>query len=114
MASIPYPIQVLVGLLAYRKATTSLNAQGTGLLTREQFTAHQAECWAALDAQVAAARQQSNAASRPDEPFWLLGGDQPTEADASLMAFVVTTLFCTAYVNPLKWFQYLIGFTRDA
>ncbi|KAK8006926.1 hypothetical protein PG989_000916 [Apiospora arundinis] len=96
MSAIPYPLQLVIGLLAYKKTTASLNGQGTGLLTHDQMMELQEEGWEALNAQLAQARQQSNAASRPDEPFWILGGQQPTEADATLMGFIVAGLSCTA------------------
>lgn len=95
MASIPYPIQLLVGLLAYNKITATLNGQGTGLLTSEEVDNFQREAWETINTQLSEVRLRA-AERNGNAPFWILGGDQPTEADATLMGFIVSTLVCDA------------------
>jgi len=31
-----------------------------------------------------------------DGPFWALGGDEPTEVDATLFGFIASSLICEA------------------
>ncbi|KAI0022462.1 hypothetical protein F4780DRAFT_173420 [Xylariomycetidae sp. FL0641] len=95
MAAIPYPIQVVVGLLAYNKISGALNGQGTGRLTRHEVATLHQEGWEAIGAQLSEARLQAPT-KNSDAPFWLLGGKQPTEADATLMGFIASAMVCTA------------------
>ncbi|KAI8316017.1 hypothetical protein K4K61_011964 [Colletotrichum sp. SAR11_59] len=56
MGTIPWPIQPLIGLLAYRGLTRTL----------------------------------------PNAPFWILGGSEPSEADATVFGFIASGLVCNA------------------
>ncbi|RYP43990.1 hypothetical protein DL768_009502 [Monosporascus sp. mg162] len=114
MAAIPYPIQLIIGLLAYNKATGALNGQGTGRLTQDQVAVFQQEAWEALNHLLSEARLNAPARSR-DAPFWILGGEQPTEADATLMGFIVSTLVCTAAPEAgkvVRGFPILVDYCR--
>lgn len=48
---IPYPIRIVVGLLAYRANATMLNGQGTGRFTKEEIEQSMYEIWEAISAQ---------------------------------------------------------------
>ncbi|KAL8956154.1 MAG: hypothetical protein Q9193_006241, partial [Seirophora villosa] len=45
LASLPYPVQVLVGHLAYRKMSATLYGQGTSRFTPEEITKFSTEIW---------------------------------------------------------------------
>lgn len=102
--SLPYPMRVLVGLLIYRNTTNTLHGQGTGRHTAEEIAAFRAEIWETLAGLLAASRtKQAGGSTRStrskkadDEPFWALGGEEPTEADTVLFGFIVSVLICTA------------------
>lgn len=93
LGSIPYPVRVVVGILAHRKHSAMLHGQGTLRFTNEELTGFKHDIWGTI----AGLLQTSKAeAKEADEPFWALGGDQPTEADATLFGFVISVLISTA------------------
>ncbi|KAF2809469.1 uncharacterized protein BDZ99DRAFT_463263 [Mytilinidion resinicola] len=94
LSALPYPIRVLVGLLAYRKTVQTLYGQGTGRYSADEIRAFRLEIWENINVLLAA----SKAASTVDNhsPFWILGGESPSEADAVVFGFVVSVLVCTA------------------
>ncbi|KAF3062072.1 putative glutathione s- protein [Daldinia childiae] len=91
---IPYPIRVVVGLLAYRANAAMLNGQGTGRFTNEEIEQSMYEIWEAINVQLITSRSSSKGSD--EEPFWILGGEEPTEADACLFGFIVSAWICTA------------------
>ncbi|KAI1142101.1 hypothetical protein F5Y05DRAFT_214295 [Hypoxylon sp. FL0543] len=98
--SIPYPIRVVVGLLVFRKHSAMLHGQGTGRFTAEEIAASRHEIWAGLNALLATSRSNSKASN--NDPFWVLGGEHPTEADTCLFGFIVSALICTAGPDSQK------------
>ncbi|KAI1475601.1 putative glutathione S-transferase [Daldinia eschscholtzii] len=91
---IPYPMRIIVGLLAYRANLAMLNGQGTGRFTEEEIAKSRREIWEAISAQLITSRSSSKGGN--NEPFWVLGGEQPTEADTCLFGFIVSAWICTA------------------
>lgn len=63
--------------------------------TEEEIGAFREEIWESLNAVVAEAQAKQSQADR-DGPFWVWGGEAPTEADAVLFAFVAGVLVCDA------------------
>lgn len=114
LGAMPYPLRVVIGLLAHRGMVATLHGQGTGRYTAEEIAAFRLEIWEAVDALLTASRDKARArdSNKPErvhgvlwegqdrgkdkEPFWVLGGQEPTEADATLFGFVVSVLICTA------------------
>ncbi|KAJ6441333.1 glutathione s-transferase [Purpureocillium lavendulum] len=92
LSAVPWPLQVIVGWLAYRGVASGLHGQGTGRLTDEEVLAFKEEVWESVDALVVEARQSASG----NGPFWLLGLSEPTEADATLYGFIVGALVCDA------------------
>ena len=92
LSAIPYPIRVVVGLLAYRRMIATLHGQGTGRFTNDEIKESKSEIWATIDGMLRA----SKSASAGEGPFWVLGGEEPTEADATLFGFVISVLISTA------------------
>lgn len=92
LGAIPYPVRIVVGLLAYRRIVATLHGQGTGRFTDGEIKEFKSEIWATIDGLL----QASKSASAGEGPFWVLGGQEPTEADATLFGFVVSVLISTA------------------
>ncbi|KAI2627777.1 hypothetical protein GGR54DRAFT_636899 [Hypoxylon sp. NC1633] len=93
MAAIPYPIQVVVGLLAHRGVMRTLYGQGTARWTPEERTALVRETWESVSAVLLESRSNRTGS---DAPFWVLGGSAPTEVDATLYGFIAAGLVCHA------------------
>ncbi|OQU97668.1 Glutathione S-transferase, domain-containing protein [Cladophialophora immunda] len=87
--SMPYPVRLLVGLLIYRGVTKTLHGQGVGRLTGEEVRSLKSEIWQSIDSVLNSRLRQ---APGSDAPVWVLGGEQPTEADATLFGFIVSVL----------------------
>ncbi|KAI1817276.1 hypothetical protein GGS20DRAFT_58843 [Poronia punctata] len=103
LSPIPYPIRIVIGLLAYRRTITTLHGQGTGRLAPDEIVMFRGEIWQSfsdllLDSRSKQKRKGEGEGEGEDgeEPFWVLGGDDPTDADASLFGFVCSALICTA------------------
>ncbi len=97
LQALPYPVQLVVGLLAYRENMKRLYGQGTGRFSAEEIASFRQEIWESFDALLAASRRKS----KKTEIFWVLGGERPSEADAAVFGFVVAVLVCKAY-TPLS------------
>ncbi|KAK8013819.1 hypothetical protein PG990_007115 [Apiospora arundinis] len=97
-SAMPYPVRVVVGLLAFRGISATLHGQGTGRFTAEEIAAFRLEIWEAVDALLTASRDQARARGKAnsEDPFWVLGGQDATDADATVFGFVVSVLICTA------------------
>lgn len=92
LGAIPWPMRVLIGLIAYRQVSTMLYGQGTGRYSHEEVAVFKHEAWEAVNQLLTEARR---GASR-HHPFWVLGGKEPTEADATLFGFVAAAMTCEA------------------
>lgn len=110
LSSIPWPVRVVVGQLIYRNARATLYGQGTLRFTKEEVQASKKEIWQAISDALVSARSRSDlmtaehkGASNPNfaNPFWILGGSEPTEADGTLFGFIVSVFLSTAYVFPI-------------
>jgi hypothetical protein len=96
---IPWAVRVLVGSMVYKKTVAMLQGQGTGRFSAEEIAQFRREIWESfadllLDGKTKAGKDKDK--DEDDTPFWLLGGLEPTEADAALFGFVASTLLCTA------------------
>ncbi|ORX91862.1 hypothetical protein BCR34DRAFT_629552 [Clohesyomyces aquaticus] len=78
--AIPYPVRVFEGWMAWRANVKRLWDQGTGRLEREVVRGNGGEGKQADDGGC----------------FWILGGEDPTEVDATIFGFVVSVLVCEA------------------
>ncbi|KAK5992311.1 Failed axon connections-like-like protein [Cladobotryum mycophilum] len=93
LSAVPWPLQILVGLLAYRSVSRTLYGQGTGRFTSEEVAGFRRESWEHINALVTEVHLKS-----PDgqSPFWVLGGQTPSEADSVVFGFIVAGLVCDA------------------
>jgi glutathione S-transferase len=95
LGSIPYPMRIIVGLLAYRGNVRKLYDQGAGRFNDAETLGFKTEIWEGINGILVESKSKSNA-GEGQECFWVLGGAQPTEADAVLFGFVVSVLVCDA------------------
>jgi len=101
LSVLPYLIQVLVGLLAYRKMSAYLYGQGTGRLSGDEISSLKQEVWENINALLVESRRKNNKTAGDDAVFWIWGGSAPSEVDAVVFGFIVSVLVCTAYVFSL-------------
>ena len=92
LATLPWPMRVLVGNLIYRGVVRTLDGQGTGRYTAEEIGAFRGEVWESINVLL----ESSEARIASDRPFWILGGEEPTEVDATLFGFITSVLVYTA------------------
>ncbi|KAI0444224.1 hypothetical protein F4803DRAFT_512414 [Xylaria telfairii] len=110
---IPWPVRLLVGSMAYRNTVTTLHGQGTGRFTAEEIALFRREVWESCADLLLESRTKTHTAA--GEPFWVLGGPEPTEADATLFGFVSSTLLSTAGPDSqadVKSFPVLMDYAR--
>lgn len=84
----PLVLKILIGNIIHRKIVQTVHLQGCGRFTSEEQKAFRHEIWETLEAMLAEQRK----AAEGNEPFWCLGGQNPTEADSVVFAFICTTL----------------------
>jgi hypothetical protein len=95
LASIPFPVRLIVGLLAYRKHASTLDGQGVLRFSGEEAAALRFEIWESVNAMLAESRGQVEKAGKTSsDPFWVLGGESPTEADPVVFGFITASLDC--------------------
>lgn len=112
--AIPYPIRIVVGLLAYRGNMQTMHGQGTGRFSVDELAVLRREVWdhvnsLVVDARnVALQRRAGDGDDDDDEPFWVFKGAEPTEADSTLFGFITGSLMCTAYVKEPGFFFFRV------
>lgn len=94
LAAVPWPARAVVGWMAHRAIVRTLYGQGTGRLSDEEVLLFKEEAWAAVEALLAEAKGLSK--EKEGAPFWVLGGEEPSEADATLFGFIIGGLVSTA------------------
>ncbi|PSN69519.1 hypothetical protein BS50DRAFT_572639 [Corynespora cassiicola Philippines] len=90
--AIPYPLRIIIGLLAYRGNVRKLHDQGAGRFSEAELGRFIHEIWQSINGML----EESKKNIKDPECFWLLGGQQATEADATVFGFVVSVLVCDA------------------
>ena len=96
LSALPYPFQVIVGLLIYRKSSQTLHGQGTARFSSAELSAFKQQIWEYVNALLGASQKKHAAGDAGDDPFWVWGEDGPSEADAVLFGFISSALICTA------------------
>ncbi|OBT44859.1 hypothetical protein VE00_04998 [Pseudogymnoascus sp. WSF 3629] len=84
LSTIPYLPRLIIGQIVYSKTIRTLHGQGTGRYSPAEIAALRLETWTVLDGMVGEG--------------WVLGGRGPTDVDACLFGFLVSSL--TASANP--------------
>lgn len=103
-------MRILIGQSVHRKVKRTLYGQGAGRYTDAEIDAFRTEIWSSLNdmlsgvrayAQSSTVNQEGNSeVAMGREPFWCLGGEEPTEADVTLFSFVASGLVAARYVTP--------------
>lgn len=96
LSALPYPVQIVVGLLAYRNINQTLYGQGTGRLSVDEIDSFKLEVWENVNALLTASKEKMAKRGVKGAMFWILGDSGPSEADAVLFGFVASALVCTA------------------
>ena len=73
-----------------------LHRQGTGRHTSDEISAFRREFWECDNDLLSALK----ASQKDKEPFWILAGEHPTEADCILFGFIVAAMLYTACASP--------------
>lgn len=94
MQSLPYPVKVVVGLLAWRENVRRLYGQGTGRFSAGEIEGLRREVWVGVEGLCGDARGKG--LKGEGGVFWVLGGEEPTEADATVYGFLVAVMVCDA------------------
>ncbi|KAI9789323.1 MAG: hypothetical protein M1816_006212 [Peltula sp. TS41687] len=93
LSSIPYAVRLVVGGIVGRGVAKALQAQGTGRHTVEELDQMSEEAWAALNdlctAHTTSTLDDGQVAATSKRMPWIFGGQDPTEADASLYGLLV-------------------------
>ena len=89
MCKLPYPARFLAGNLAYRGIIQRLHEQGTGRFSDAEISLFTEEVWDAVNGLVEASMEKQQ---EKKECFWILGGNEPSEADTTVFGFVVANL----------------------
>ena len=95
LATLFYPLRVVVGHLISRKTAQTLHGQGTGRYTADEIGSFRREIWESIN-ELLISSKAAVVDDAGSKPFWILGGDGPTESDAVLFGFIVSVLVCTA------------------
>lgn len=97
LSAIPWPARLLVGRIKHRGFHRSLYAQGTMRYSRREARAAKEEVWRSVSGALEAVWPRAGSRGVDSrEPCWFLGGDGPTEVDATLFGFLVSVLECSA------------------
>ncbi|OQE37925.1 hypothetical protein PENCOP_c009G01205 [Penicillium coprophilum] len=112
LASVPWPAQVIIGNIIYNKIVRNQQGQGTGSFSAEEIAVFRQEIWQSVNGLLSAAHAQRR---DREGPFWVWGGDAPTEVDAALFGFVVSALICEAgpeTTQLVKSYQSIVEYAR--
>lgn len=96
---VPWPLRNLVGLMVYRGQMATFKGQGTGRYSEEEIDDMRAgilDTIAGLLQASKGAKLDAVAEEQGDAVFWALGGEEPTEVDATLFGFVASMLVCSS------------------
>ena len=96
LCTVPWPLRIGVGLLAYRKENQTLHGQGTGRFSAEELSAFSHSVWENANALLVDARKRKTGNGEADALFWALGHDEPSEADATLFGAIAGSLLADA------------------
>lgn len=94
LGALPWPLQVIVGSIVYRKMVRTLEGQGTLKFSTDEIVNLRSEIWDTLNNYMSGISLPED----QDSPFWILGGNAPTEADATVFGFISSNLICDASV----------------
>lgn len=77
-----------------------LHSQGASRFSSEEIGAFRLDIWQNINALLVDSRKDRR---KSEEPFWVLGGATPSEADAALFGSITASLVTNAYVLEKGW-----------
>ncbi|KAL6721248.1 hypothetical protein ACLMJK_000350 [Lecanora helva] len=95
LCTLPYPLRVLVGLMIYRKVNKMLVMRGINRYTADEIRSFRDEIWSSVNVLLGESKGKTTQ-NEKSKVFWILGGDEPTEADATLFGFIMCIFVCKA------------------
>lgn len=99
LSNVPFPVRFFVGQIVHKKVVRTLFGQGAGRHNAVEVEVFRNEIWNSINDLLSAARMQD---AVHNEPYWCLGGPQPTEADLTLFGFISAILTGTRYTALLR------------
>lgn len=103
LSPVPWPFRTFIGRYIYYRATSTLYGQGTLRYTKDEIEALRHEVWGSINTLLVVSRSRAMALvagvedrAVADQPFWILGGVGPTEADPTVFGFIAASLVCEA------------------
>jgi glutathione S-transferase len=103
MRDVPYPVRVVIGLLAYRGNMRKLREQGAARFSGEEILGFKREIWGVLDGVLRKSREEflngRQGTRKETSCCWVLAGENPTEVDACLYGFVASVMVCESGVE---------------
>lgn len=92
LMAMPYPMRVVIGIMAHRRVMSYQYNQGIGRFSKEEIAYFKQEIWQSINDMLA----ESKTKSKGKGPFWILGKADPTEADATVFGLICSILICDA------------------
>lgn len=100
LETLSWPMRFVVGNIIYSNTVKTLHGQGTGRYSGDEIAGFRREIWESVNVLLVESKTalgtQRSTNDGAEEPFWVLGGENPTEADATVFGFVVSVLVCDA------------------
>ena len=77
----------------------TLYGQGTMRFSAEELSSFRKQIWESLNALLVASRSKKQESGTDPAIFWVMGGNEPTEADTTLFGFICSALVCASKVS---------------
>ncbi|KAH6641283.1 hypothetical protein F5144DRAFT_126838 [Chaetomium tenue] len=114
LSAMPFFVRFFIGLLAYRSTKARLLGQGVLQFTDDEAKNTKLEVWGNVNALLVDSRNKAYEAEKAG-PFWILGGANPTEADATVFGFIAAALDCAqapATEQIVRSFPVIVDYAR--
>ena len=116
LSSLPWPLRVLIGNKIYNAHTTTLQGQGVGRFSESEAKLLREEIWSDLNSllldslnQTQPRNTQSDPQRKEGWPFWVLGGENPTECDTTVFGFISSALIAESGPETREFVKGLEG-----
>lgn len=109
LGSKPWLLKVIIGILIHRKIMQTLHLQGCGRFSPEEQRTSRQGIWQTMEEALVERRSAAVAGDKAANktPFWCLGGDQASEADATLFGFINSALVARSSPETRKFVRNL-------
>jgi hypothetical protein len=105
---------VLIGNKIYSTHTTTLHGQGVGRYSDSEAKLLREEIWSQLNGLLLDSLNQTQAQAQKDKPFWVLGGENPTECDTTVFGFISSALIAESGPETREFVRGLEGLMEYA